>query len=444
MSATDNDYPPQAEEAYASTAAPAIRIADIFGTLRRSWLFLIFGFLIGLTLAVSYLLYAPTLYKSSVRVLIDLSVNQYLQSNKIVDEPTFHQAEIGSQVYILSSESVIVPVIRSMNLTHDTEFVGPPNTGDGKIDRLKKFIKELIGWKSDSNATIDPNAALERAAIESFLTRLTVYREDGNVINVSFASVDPKKAADIANAVADTYIAITSEAKFSSTKTMSQWLQDRLKELKEQAIEADRALQDYKIANNLVSDSKGSLNSAELTRLNLELTNARIAMVEAKARLDRIKQMNGETMWTALDTDVRMMREANRPGASSLNFALTNTDLAKLRSQYRELAARATEIESRVGPEHEAVVKLHKKMDELNSTIREEERQITDSYASEYQIAKARESQLAVSVAQLVGESETGSQAQVKMRQLESAADTVRNLYNSFLQKFNEINTLQT
>ena len=73
-----------------------------------------------------------------------------------------------------------------------------------------------------------------------------------NVINVSFASEDPNKAANIANAVADTYIATTLEAKFKSTKTVSQWLQDRLKELKEQAIEADRALQDYKIANNLV------------------------------------------------------------------------------------------------------------------------------------------------------------------------------------------------
>src|SRR5258708_29920189 len=30
------------------------------------------------------------------------------------------------------------------------------------------------------------------------------------------------------------------------------------------------------------------------------------------------------------------------------------------------------------------------------------------------------------------------------MRELESAADRIRNLYNSFLQKFKEINTIQT
>ena len=59
-------------------------------------------------------------------------------------------------------------------------------------------------------------------------------------------------------------------------------------------------------------------------------------------------------------------------------------------------------------------------------------------------MAKARESELAATVAQLVGETGTGSQAQVTMRELESSADTLRNLYNSFLQKFKEINTIQT
>jgi succinoglycan biosynthesis transport protein ExoP len=108
------------------------------------------------------------------------------------------------------------------------------------------------------------------------------------------------------------------------------------------------------------------------------------------------------------------------------------------------LVARLNEVEARVGPEHEVVVKLQRKMEELLSAIREEELRITDSYANEYELAKAREKQLAASLAQLVGETEIGSQAQVKMRELESSADTVRSLYNSFLQKFNEISTIQS
>jgi polysaccharide biosynthesis transport protein len=442
----DNDFPPQTEDAYESSATPAINIADILGTLCRGWRLLAFGSLIGLMLAVAYIAYAPALYRSNARVLIDLSVNRYLQSNKIVDEPTFHQAEIGSQVYILSSESVIVPVVRSMNLVHDTEFVGSPNAADGKIAKFKKFVKQLIGLNAgaDTDAGLDPEAALERKAVENFLSRLTVYREDvGNVINVAFASAEPKKAADIANAVADTYIATTFEAKYNSTKTMSQWLQDRLKELKEQAIQADRALQDYKIANNLVNTGKGQLGGDELTRLNLQLTEARIAMAEAKARLERIdEQLNNEGVSTAAETELRMPNSGAKSGA--LSYALNNSDLVRLRAQYRELDGRANDIRARVGGDHSLVVKLRQKMDELRSSIREEEQRIADSYSNEYQIAKAKENELAASLAKLIEQTEVNSQSQVKMRELESSAETFRTLYNSFLQKFNEINTVQS
>ena len=443
MSARDNDVPPLLEGGYPSNATPAFSIPDIFATLRRGWYFLALGCFVGLALAISYLVFAPTLYKSSARLLIDLSVNRYLQINKIVDEPTFHQVEIGSQVYILSSESVVVPVIRAMDLTHDSEFVGVQKVADGNFAKFKNSIKQLIGWNVEGDAALDPEAALERTAVEAFLTRLQVYREDaGNVINVTFASSDPKKAANIANAVADTYISTTLEAKYKSTKTMSQWLQDRLKDLKEQAIDADRALQDYKIANNLVSTGK-ALGSEELARLSLQLTDARVAMAEAKARLERIEQISSEGILASLDTEVRM-RESRKTASGSLGYALNNTDLARLRAQYRDLAAKLNEVESRVGPQHEVVVKLQRKMEELLSAIREEELRITDSYANEYELAKAREKQLAASLAQLVGQTETGSQAQVKMRELESSADTVRSLYNSFLQKFNEISTIQS
>ena len=198
-------------------------------------------------------------------------------------------------------------------------------------------------------------------------------------------------------------------------------------ELKVQAIDADRALQNYKIANNLVSTGRGLLNSEQLSNLNTQLTNARIAMTEAKTRLDRIQQTTNEVVPSATVPDT-----------------LSNSVIVTLRSQYRDLAARVTEIESRVGSEHMAVVKLRSRMDEVGRAIRDEEQRIAASYASEYQIAKARNSELAAAVAQVAGEVGTSNQAQVTMRELESSADALRNLYNSFLQKFNEINSVQT
>ena len=439
MDARNNDLSLQSDYTSAPSSGPALNITDIVATLRRGWRFPVIGCLIGLMLGASYIALTPALYKSSARILLDRSVNRYLQANKIVDEPILDDAEIASQIYILSSESITVPVVRSLNLAHDVEFVGPPDGGEGLINKLKKIVKQSIGWNNRANAGIDPNAAREQTALENFIKRLSVDRADVlNVINVNFTSEEPIKAASIANAVADTYIATTLEAKLNSTKIVSHWLQDRLVELRVQAMEADRALQDYRI--NLVNAGNGLPNSEQITSLNTQLTSARIAVAEAKARLDNIRRRPSEAVMNALVTD-----SLNNPRrGNAVAFALSSTDVVRLRSEYRELALKATDMESRVGPEHVAVVKLHKQMDELQKSIQAEERRIAESYADEYQMAKTRESELVTAMAQSFGEAETGSQAQVTLRELESSAETLRSLYNSFLQKFKEINTVQT
>jgi succinoglycan biosynthesis transport protein ExoP len=429
MRARDTDVLQYSEE---PVAGPAIGIKDLLLALHRGWRFPVFGSIIGLILGLSYMVSIPPLYKSNAQIVLDRSMNRYLQTNKVVDEPTFDQAELESQIHILLSESIIIPVVRSMDLVHDTEFVGPPNgfgaqslLSSGKIIRM---LKQSIGLTDEAQSKIDSDSLPERIAVEAFMKRLSVAREDvANVINVTFAAEDPRKAADIANAIADAYLATRLESKSESTKIASQWLQDRLMKLRVQAIEADRTLQNYKIANNLVTTDKASPNSEQLTALKTQLANARMAVADVKARLERIQQTLNDGNLSATVPD-----------------ALNNAVIVRLRGQYMDLAAKLAEIEPRVAPGHGSVVKFREQMSELRELIRAEEERIAGSYASEYQIAKARESELAAAVTQLVGEAGTSNQAQVKMRELESSADTLRSLYNSYLQKFKEIDTVPT
>ena len=60
-------------------------------------------------------------------------MNRYLQTNKISDQPIFDEGEIGSQVYVLSSDSVVVPVVKALGLAHDKEFAGLPKMGGARI-----------------------------------------------------------------------------------------------------------------------------------------------------------------------------------------------------------------------------------------------------------------------------------------------------------------------
>ena len=436
MLSRNSDASVRSEEIYDSqSSGPMINIRDILPILRRDWMFPLCGCLIGLALGLFYILTTPPLYKTYARILVDRSINRYLQTNKIVTEPFLDQAELESQVHILSSESIILPVVRSLNLTSDREFVGPPKAGGAyfrwMIGSFLQGVRRSIGWDSDAQdqAMIDREVVLERIAVEALLKRMTAYREDvANVITLTISSEDPNKAARIANAIADTFITTSQEARARSIAIALQLLQDRLKELKAQAVESDRALQNYRMSNNVVNSDKSlpvfDQLLTELLSISSELTKARVNLAETQARLERVRTKGGSGV-----------------DATAVTGALNDSVIVKLRSQYLDLQGKALEIESRVEPGHEAVTKIHKQMDDLQAAIRAEDERLA---ASEFENAKARETELAATMERLINQSKKRSQAQVTMRDLESSAEVSRNLHNSLLQKFQEISAAHT
>ena len=95
---------------------------------------------------------------------------------------------------------------------------------------------------------------LTRQALASFLSKRAITRVGRTyVLDVGFTSLSPSRSASIANAIADAYIVDQLESKYQATRRASRWLQDRIKELRQQASDADRAVLDYKEKNKIVS-----------------------------------------------------------------------------------------------------------------------------------------------------------------------------------------------
>src|SRR5262245_18793647 len=99
--ADDSNFTLPSTVVYQPSETPGINIWAIIGALRRRWLLPLFGCLIGLTVGLAYVTFVPTLYKASVRIMLDKNISRYLQANKILDEPPFDEMEIGSQIYVL-------------------------------------------------------------------------------------------------------------------------------------------------------------------------------------------------------------------------------------------------------------------------------------------------------------------------------------------------------
>jgi succinoglycan biosynthesis transport protein ExoP len=387
------------------------RVVDI---VRRQWP-LITAILAGtLTLIVIYLLTATPMYTANARILMDTRQTQVLDKDSGVTNALIDPGFVDSQVEIINSDDLILSIVRRLKLIDDPEFNG---SDPGLIPLV--IGKVLSLFSSDGPPSKE---RIERGAVEAIQKNLKVERVlTTYVLSVSFRSKSAEKAAQITNAISDAYMVGALEAKYQSTKRAGEWLQQRSAELREQATASDRAVQTFKVQNNIVGTSRGLMSEQQLTDVNTQLIQARAATAEAKARLDRIEAISDKDLSQPTVTD-----------------ALSNTVITRLRAQYLDLAAQYADWSSRYGKTHQASVNLANRMEEMRKAIADEVRRIADSYRSEYEIAKSRETSLEENMKGLVAQAGSTAQAQVKLRDLESAADTYRNLYNNFLEKLQQ------
>jgi len=200
-------------------------------------------------------------------------------------------------------------------------------------------------------------------------------------------------------------------------------MQDRIKELRVQATNAERAVEDFKTKNNIVAASGRLMNEQQLSELNTSLIQARALTAETKAKLDRIDEI--------LRTGVEV------PDAT-VTDSLKSEVINKLRSQYLDFSRQAAELSAKYGARHLAVVDLRARMQEIRKVIIDELNRIAQTYRSDYEIAKAREESISKSLTEIVSVSQTTNQAQIVLRDLESRAQSSRQLNDSFLQRYME------
>ncbi|MGI8568644.1 MAG: polysaccharide biosynthesis tyrosine autokinase [Methylocella sp.] len=370
-------------------------------------------------LGLLYLLITPPSFTASGMMVIDSHRLQLLQQKPDLGTNAIDPGTVQTEVEVLLSRTISLAVIRELRLTEDPEFAG----GNGG---LLGFVLKLVPGLGGSGG-IASGAQLTDRALAAFESRRTVARvPPAYVIEIGFRSLDPVKSARIANAIADAYVTEQLDAKYQATRRASAWLEERNKELRKQASVADRAVVDFKRANNIVTfegagDTVRLMNDQQLSELNSQLILARAAKAEAKARFDRMQDVMKQDVPDASVADV-----------------LKSEIIIRLRNQYLDYAARERVWAERYGANHLATVNLRTQMLELRRNINDEMKKIAESYKSDYEIALARERSLENSLATEVTESQITHNAQVQLRDLESNAKSYRTISDSFLQRYME------
>jgi polysaccharide biosynthesis transport protein len=400
--------------------SPAELVTSFKRFIRRQFPVILFVFLLTNGLGVLYLLNAPRMYTAQASMIIDTRKVQLFQQQAPIGDNMIDTGMVDSQVEIMKSGNIALAVIEQLHLAGDPEFVG----GGGAFGALLGWVSSLFGHGAPQS-----QYELTRRAAEIFASRLSVRRVGFSyIIQIGFESLDPQRAADIANAVADAYVVDQLNAKFEATRRAGVWLQDRLRELRDQAATAERAVVEFKAKHNIVStggSDRPLVDQQQVAELNSQLVIARTQVAEAQARFDRIEAV--------LRTDA-----PNVATDATVTDTLKNDVITKLRTQYLELKAREADWAVRYGSNHLAVVNLRIQMRELQNSILDELRRIGESYKSDYDIARQRETELENQLAKAVAVSEVTSQAQVELNALESNAKSYSALYNDFLQRYME------
>jgi succinoglycan biosynthesis transport protein ExoP len=423
-----NDTQVTDDAAHRATGPVQPEIADLLGIARRHWLLIVAGTILGLICASIIVTIMPPIYKASSRITFERTLPRYMQTNKVSNDPIIEDYDALGQAYVISSESVLLQVVRSLSLASDPDFAGGggkhSETLGSRVRDLFRSTAEALGLseKKAEDQSIDPRKDPEKIAFDSVVRNLTVSREDvASVMTIAFSWKDPVKAATIANAIVDTYISDSIADKMKSTNVARRVVQERVEELKQQVKDADRALFEYKAANKILGTEFLMLSHGQLNVVQTQMTNAQLAMAEAKGRMDRI---------------------AGDPDASA-NLAPDNEIIKKLRGELVDLSIRANDIEKLVGKDHLAVVKVRDRMEELRQAIATEQRRIAGSFGKDYELARARYDELAAAASQVISSEGANSNAQARVRELEGAAETLRGLYTRMLQQFSEMNRVE-
>lgn len=404
------------------TMAPDQILSLMVAFFRRQYPLVLAALVVTMLFALGYLIIVRSTYTAQATILIDTRKVQP-QSQSMFNEAPIDAPVVESQVEIIKSDNIARSIIQDMKLADDPEF---SRYGGGILGNLQFYFFSIFDLFDFSGTTSEE--AANRRALGQFTKSLGAKRIGVTyVIEISYRSFDPERAAKIANAVAEAYINDQLNAKYLAARRASNWLSDRIGELRGQATSAEKSIVDFKAANKIVDAGGRPISDQRVADLSKELASARTQTTEARVKLERIDQITKSDLREATVTDT-----------------LRSEVVSKLRSQYLDIANREADLSSRYGPSHLAAVSLRNQMKEIKRSISEELGRLAETYRSDYAIAQQREKDVQAALDEAVSRSQLTGQAQVQLKELESNSQTYRTLYENFLQRYTEAIQQQT
>jgi polysaccharide biosynthesis transport protein len=247
---------------------------------------------------------------------------------------------------------------------------------------------------------------------------LRVTRPAGtDLLLISFRSPDPRLAADVANAVAKSYLQHTYDLRIQSSNNLSSFMEKQLDELRAKMEQSNLALTQFEKDLDVINpDEKTNILSARLLQLNTEYTNA---------QADRVSK---EAAWNTIKSGSLAAQEVSSQGES----------LSQLGNRLDQAQQHFASVKAIYGSSHPEYRKAALELAEINKQYEDARQDITQKVAAQYRESLNREQMLEQAVTDTKAEWDRLNARSFEYQQLKHEADADKGLYDELIRKIRE------
>ncbi len=399
--------------------------------LWRHWKFIAAVVSATFAMGVVYLSQQTPLYKATSEVLLSQRREVAPAGGALFSDITLDIAYVESQMAILRSTVFLRRVVRREGLAPERVAYDPPRSSK-KDDRsfLSPVVRPVLSFLGLARSTthapvalgtgVDTIAPPQLAAIKDLKGALSVTRlaHEPYVLAISLTSPDPVRAAHLANAIASAYLVDKLDTRYEQAKRASQWLSNRLVDLRRQLRQSEDAVAEFRAKHDLPAGGRLTLNKQELSVLNGQLVEAKADLAQKKARLRLLGSIGSKEGALEAMPDVG--------GAGTLGSLLKEASA---------LSAREASLSSRYGPQYPLVVNIKAQLRDVHRSIDNETQQLAARMRNDYELARSRVTSLEAALKQATGQTDLDEKTAIRLRELERNAAVNKTLFEDFLNR---------
>jgi uncharacterized protein involved in exopolysaccharide biosynthesis len=232
--------------------------------------------LVAVALMALMIAQATPMYKASARLLLDTRTFKVLSTEAALSGvDTMNLGAIQSELEVISSEFLIGRVVDKLGLANNPDFNGtkPPGFIDSAFAPLRELwatgISTLLAPAPKPQPAAQP-ARTSRPAEESDPRRQAAIGAVSGGLNVTLLgrtyvilitveTPNGTMSARIANAVAEAYLADQIDTKNEANRRATEWLEQRLAELRRNLQVAEEAVASYRRDKGLAGSPEGAV-----------------------------------------------------------------------------------------------------------------------------------------------------------------------------------------